>query len=92
MKVIRTSDYSGETREMEIPITPEQLALYETGNRPIQEVFPELTESQREFIITGMTDDEWNQLCGDIEKACSLIMDTDARVGDLDKLKEKDNV
>ncbi len=45
---------------MELDITPEQLARYEQGNELIQNVFPNLSPEHREFIMTGITPEEWN--------------------------------
>jgi hypothetical protein len=42
-------------------------AAYENGML-IQDAFPLLTTSEREFLITGITDDEWDELFdGDVE-------------------------
>lgn len=46
---------------MDIPITEQQYYEYMTGPVPIQAFFPELDEEQREFIMTGITKDEWDK-------------------------------
>ena len=46
MKVIRTSQATGITREMELDITDEQIIKYEEGAL-IQDAFPNLTPSER---------------------------------------------
>lgn len=61
MKVTRTSTVSGITRTMDLDITPQQLLDYEKGMK-IQYAFPNLTPSEREFFMTGMSEDEWNAL------------------------------
>lgn len=61
MQVTRTSVQSGVTRTLELPITPEQMAAFEAGAL-IQEAFPALTPDQREFILTGITAEEWDEL------------------------------
>ena len=43
---------------MEIDITQEQLDLWENGML-IQKVAPHLSANEREFIISGVTPDEW---------------------------------
>ena len=58
MKVSMTSPLSGQTNEMELPITPEQLRRWEHGEF-VQDVFPNLTADQREFLMTGITPEEW---------------------------------
>ena len=63
MKVIRTSQVTGITREMELNITEEQMMKYEAGEL-IQKAFPNLTPAEREFIMTGITEDEWKDIFG----------------------------
>lgn len=58
MKVSMTSPLSGQTNVMELPITPEQLRRWEQGEF-VQDVFPHLTADQREFLMTGITPEEW---------------------------------
>ena len=67
MQITRTSPFTGITRTMEIPITNEELARYERGDI-IQHCFPILTPSQREFIKTGIVDEEWPGEGGDDEQ------------------------
>jgi hypothetical protein len=62
MLVTRTSGFTGKRNTMDLPVTQEQLTEYATGNRMIQEVFPNLNADQREFIMTGCTPEEWNDL------------------------------
>lgn len=61
MKVTRTSKLSGITRTIELDITQDQLLSYEEGLR-IQHAFPNLTPAEREFFMTGITDEEWKEL------------------------------
>ena len=57
MELYRTSMFSGVEHQMDLPITAEQLRRWEEGEL-IQNVFPDLTRGQWEFIMTGMTEDE----------------------------------
>ena len=59
MLVTRRSPFSKTENTMELDITPEQLAHYEQGNELIQNVFPDLPPEHREFIMTGITPEEW---------------------------------
>lgn len=59
MLVTRTSLLSGVTRTLEIGITEDQMRLWEAG-KPIQAVAPHLTPGEREFLISGITDEEWD--------------------------------
>ena len=60
MEVTRTSPFTGVTRTRTFPITETQLKLYEQGYLSLQQAFPHLSATDREFIKTGITDDEWN--------------------------------
>ena len=56
----KTSLISGVTREMDLPITAIQWGRYTRGAL-VQVAFPDLTDDQREFILTGITPEEWAQ-------------------------------
>lgn len=59
MKITKKSILTGKTRTMDLPITEAQYARYVDGADLIQNILPHLTSSQREFLMTGITDDEW---------------------------------
>ena len=61
MKIKRTSQVTGITRTRDIDVTKEQLVRWEAGAL-IQDVMGHLSPSEREFIITGITNDEWQTL------------------------------
>lgn len=61
MLVTRKSFLTGRETAMELDITPKQLSDYENGRGLLQNIFPNLSSSEREFIKTGITDTEWNQ-------------------------------
>lgn len=60
MLITRASNLSGATHTREIAVTPEQLARWKTGGELIQRVMPNLTPDEREFIITGIVQEEWD--------------------------------
>jgi hypothetical protein len=64
MKVTRTSFYSGITRTLDLDITEAQMEAYQSGTL-IQNAFPDLSDSDREFIITGVTAEEWIEMFGE---------------------------
>ena len=64
MLIKRTSILSGETREIDLPVTQAQLDEWYKG-KLAQIVFSNLTPSQREFIMTGITDQEWDVAFGE---------------------------
>ena len=59
MIVKRQSMITGIWNEMELPITPRQIKMYENNEGTLQDIFSNLTASQREFIKTGIIDEEW---------------------------------
>ena len=61
MLIKRTSILTNITREIDLPITQEELDHYVNSGILIQNAFPNLTAFQREFIMTGITEDEWKQ-------------------------------
>ena len=67
MKITRKSILTGIERTLEVPVTEEQLAKYESGMVLAQVAFPDLTPDQREFIMTGVTPEEWDEAFGDDE-------------------------
>ena len=73
MLVTRKSLWSGITRTVDLPITEQQLNDWENNGALAQVAFSNLTEAQREFIISGMTEEEWEEMsedvdqCGDID-------------------------
>lgn len=60
MLVTRKSVITGMARSKELNITPEQIIDYENGAL-VQDAFPNLTSSEREFFMTGITDEEWEE-------------------------------
>ena len=70
MKITRTSLFSDETRTREIDVTPEQLTAWETGAH-IQTAAPHLSDEDREFLISGITLEEWNAVFGPEDEEAS---------------------
>ena len=50
---------------MSLPITVDQLENYYLKGMLLQDAFPNLLPSQREFIKTGITSKEWDNLFGE---------------------------
>ena len=59
MIITKTSPFSNATNVMDINVTEEQLALWE-GGMLIQNAMPNLSADEREFIMTGITPEEWD--------------------------------
>lgn len=64
MKVMKQSSITGKQNTMELPITQERFdAWVNSDNRPfVQIAFPDLTDEQREFLMTGITPEEWDEI------------------------------
>lgn len=59
MRITRTSMLTGTERTREIDVTEEQFARWRAGAL-IQHAMPHLSEDDREFIMTGVTPEEWD--------------------------------
>lgn len=59
MQITRRSMLSGKERTLDLPVTEEQIKRWLAGEL-IQNVMPHLTAGEREFIKTGITDEEWD--------------------------------
>lgn len=55
----RKSRLSGVTRTKTFMVTEVEMQKYRAGEL-IQRAFPKLSDADREFILTGITDDEWD--------------------------------
>ncbi len=70
MKITKISQLSGKESTMELNITHGE--LYRIENRfqtkeLIQNIVPQLSMSEREFLMTGITSTEWELMFGEIE-------------------------
>lgn len=63
MKIKKVSLFSGKENEMDLDITKEQLDRWQSGEL-IQNVMPHLTPDEREFLISGTTPEEWEEVHG----------------------------
>ncbi len=60
MLIQRRSLISGLIRTLDLPVTEEQIEAWENGAL-IEDAMPNLNTAQREFLLTGITDDEWKE-------------------------------
>ena len=66
IQVTRQSVLTRQMNTMELPIEQEHLDIYDTvGDILVQDAFPNLNAEQREFLISGITPQEWNKYIGD---------------------------
>ncbi len=62
--ITRTSPITNETICMEIEITQDQYDAWKSGVL-IQDAMPDLSADDREYIMTGMTPEDWDKLNSD---------------------------
>ena len=70
MKITKISQLSGKESTMELDITPEQLHRVENRMNTaelIQNIVPNLSMEDREFLMTGITNEEWIRMFGEID-------------------------
>ena len=67
MLITKQSVMTGEKNTMLLPVTNEQIDRWQSGEL-IQNVFPHLTPSEREFLISGVTPEEWDVVNEDMEE------------------------
>jgi hypothetical protein len=60
MKITRKSGLTGEINTRDLDITPKQYTQYLSGTLA-QLAFPHLSADDREFLITGITPEEWRE-------------------------------
>jgi hypothetical protein len=61
--ITRISQFTGVERTLDLPITQEQLDAWQ-GGMVIQRAMPHLSKADREFLITGTTQEEWDKYLG----------------------------
>lgn len=64
MRITKRSPFSGKEHTRDIlGVTQERLDRWH-GGEMIQNVFPELSADDREFMMTGITPEEWEESIG----------------------------
>lgn len=66
MEITRTSTISGITRTREISVTEAQLQNWGQGMH-IQDAMPNVSAGDREFLMNGVTPEEWNEIFGECD-------------------------
>jgi len=61
MEITKKSIHSGITRTLTLDVTAEEIATWKAGEL-IQNAMPRLTADEREFIKTGITSEEWQEI------------------------------
>ena len=66
MKITRRSILTGKTHTREINATRQEIAAWKAGAL-IQDAMPFLSDEDREFVMSGITPEEWNKTFGSEE-------------------------
>ena len=61
MKVSKKSMLTGEIHTMNLDVTYDEYYAWQNGML-IQDACPRLNADEREFLMTGITPDEWNNM------------------------------
>ena len=61
MKITRTSPLTGTDNTRDIPVTSAQLDSWKAGEI-IQNAMPDVSSDDREFLMTGITPEEWENM------------------------------
>ena len=67
MLVTRQSIFTGIERTVDLPITEDQYERWCNGEL-VQNAFPQLNADEREFLMTGCTPEEWDEMFGEEEE------------------------
>lgn len=61
MKISKISPFTDKLHVMDIDVTPQQLAQLQDRNGPSpKQILPNLSIEEREFLMTGITQQEWD--------------------------------
>jgi len=63
MLIKKKSPFTGKVNEREIDVSQRQLNSWNSGTL-IQNAMPNLSADDREFLMTGITPEEWNSAFG----------------------------
>lgn len=62
MIIIRKDPVTGKTNSRDIPVNEQALREWSEGKGLIQNLMPHLSPDEREFIMTGIMADSWDEL------------------------------
>jgi hypothetical protein len=66
MKITKTSSLTKVEHIMEIDVTFAQLWQIDNRTDLVQNIVPHLTPAEREFLLTGITSEEWELAFADM--------------------------
>ena len=59
-RVEKHSILTGKQNVMFLPVTEVEIAKWLADGTLVQDAFPQLSDSAREFLMSGITPEEWN--------------------------------
>ena len=62
MRISKRDPFTGKINILELDITEEQFNRITAGVETIQTIVPHLSPDEREFLITGIVSDSWDQI------------------------------
>ena len=68
ISITKLSPLTGLPNTMDLDITPWEYSAWKDYGYLIQDVMPQLSCEEREFLISGSTQDDWDQLYGACEE------------------------
>ena len=63
--VHKKSMLSGKVNSMVLPTTQGKIEYWVESGKLIQDVMPDLDDDQREFLMSGITPEEWDNMFGE---------------------------
>jgi hypothetical protein len=68
MYIKRKSVISGIERTRSIPVNPDEYMAWQAGLGNVQDLMPYLNDADREFILSGITSEEWDEAFSDLDE------------------------
>lgn len=68
LRVTRKSSFTGKIHSLDLAISEADWARYRSGKLLIQDALPDITDPEREFLLTGTTQAEWQSAFADDEE------------------------
>jgi hypothetical protein len=68
MYIKRKSVITGIERTRSIPVNPDDYIAWQAGIGSVQDLMPYLNDDDREFILSGITSEEWDDAFAESEE------------------------
>lgn len=62
MKITKVSPLTGQEATREINISCSELQIWKMDVLPLSMIAPQLTDSEREFLVSGLTTEDWDEI------------------------------